>query len=127
MELTEIYTTLLQRNLVEDQYDFSTGWLGKCRSYYSAMNSLNRKPSIEVLATLQVRLKQKIKILAEHGQFEIQSKSTLHTIADLKVLTRAIDSVIQQRCSILQYDSSQKDNQLCNRLKTADSLTTWVL
>jgi hypothetical protein len=127
MELTEIYKTLQQRKLVEDQYDFSTGWLGKSRSYYSVMISLQRKPSIEVLTTLLMRLKAKTQLLNEHGQFEVQSRAIQQTVAYLKLLTTEIICEIQQRCSVKVTAASKTAQSEYSTLKSVDNPTAMVI
>ena len=54
MFIVGIYNIVRSLNLVGSQYEFSEGWLGRCRTYYSAIVSAKREPSIAALTTLKV-------------------------------------------------------------------------
>ena len=56
MFIVEIYNIVRDLSLVESQYEFSEEWLGRCRTYYSAIVSAKREPSIAALTTLKFRL-----------------------------------------------------------------------
>ncbi len=53
-----IYGYLQYWGLVTNQYDFSTQWLGQCRSYFSSMKARRAQPSSEATLALLARMKQ---------------------------------------------------------------------
>jgi hypothetical protein len=56
MNITEIYEQLRDVGVVKSKYDFSQHWLGRCRSYTTAIEASGREPSTDALATLHARL-----------------------------------------------------------------------
>ena len=56
MDISEIYFQLKGIGVVQDKYEFSRNWLGRCRSYTSAIEASGRQASADALATLHARL-----------------------------------------------------------------------
>lgn len=59
IKLEDIYRSLKEQNLLQSQYEFSSQWLGKSRSYYSALKAQGRNCTIEPLLALQHKLEQR--------------------------------------------------------------------
>lgn len=56
-DIDRIYNQLKFYGLVINQFDFSTHWLGQCRSYFSSMKARGAEPSTEAALALVVRLR----------------------------------------------------------------------
>lgn len=50
------YRALCEFEIVSSQYDFSTHWLGRNKSYYSAHKAHDRDASVEVLTTARAKI-----------------------------------------------------------------------
>ena len=57
-DITRIYGQLRYWGLVTNQFDFSTRWLGQCRSYYSCMKARQAQPSSEATLALLARMRR---------------------------------------------------------------------
>lgn len=57
-DFTRIYSQLRYWGLVTNQFDFSTLWLGQCRSYFSSMKARNAEPSTDAAMALLIRLRR---------------------------------------------------------------------
>ena len=94
MELTEIYTTLKQRKLCKNAYDFSERYLGKNKNYYSVIKARKRQPSIQALTTLLITLHERIDSLNGENHYVIKAARN-----DLKQLSQQIQTQIKTRCT----------------------------
>lgn len=56
--ILEIFDFLRQRGVVENEGEFSEGWLGQCSSYYRGLRFKRTEPSIGVIAICGSRLRQ---------------------------------------------------------------------
>ena len=56
-DINRIYNQLKFYGLVINQFDFSTHWLGQCRSYFSSMKARDAEPSTEAALALVARLR----------------------------------------------------------------------
>lgn len=56
MFLEEIYETFRQNSMTKSQYDFSSRWLGKSRSYLSWLKAGQHNPSTDALCHLLFQL-----------------------------------------------------------------------
>jgi len=98
MEIIEIYNALRRRNLVADQYDFSENWLGRCRSYFSAIQSLKRPPSVKVLMVLKLHLESTRNTFKEGTAFGIYSKPNKQTLTFLDASISTLKHELQRNC-----------------------------
>ncbi|MEP0942004.1 MAG: DUF6626 family protein [Rhizobiaceae bacterium] len=57
-DFERIYRQLKYWGLVTNQFDFSTRWLGQCRSYYSSMKARDAEPGTEAMVSLLIRLQR---------------------------------------------------------------------
>ena len=56
-DFTRIYSQLRYWGLVTNQFDFSTLWLGQCRSYFSSLKARDAEPGAEAALALLSRLR----------------------------------------------------------------------
>ena len=56
--ILEIFDFLRQRGVVENEGEFSEGWLGQCSSYYRGLRFKKTEPSIGVVAIVGSRLQK---------------------------------------------------------------------
>ena len=56
--IERIYNQLKHYGLVTNQFDFSTRWLGQCRSYFSSMKARHAQPSSEATLALLARMRR---------------------------------------------------------------------
>lgn len=83
MILKEIYTTLHDQNFVRSQYEFSSKWLGKSRSYLSSAKARQRNPSVEVLLALSTKLNSFSTSYSKYAlPFEGHTSATLSQLRD---------------------------------------------
>jgi len=66
-DLERIYRQLLYWGLVSNQFDFSTRWLGQCRSYFSSMKAREADPGSDATLALLSRLRSYNDRLCESG------------------------------------------------------------
>ena len=59
MKLQKILEELQSGYLCDNAYEFSTAYLGKCKSYYSVIKSTGTSPSITTLSVLEAALLKK--------------------------------------------------------------------
>lgn len=59
MILREVFEGLRDLQLVENQFEFSTEWVGKNRTYLSCVAARDLTPSADALLTLMRRLQRK--------------------------------------------------------------------
>ncbi|MEP1207835.1 MAG: DUF6626 family protein [Rhizobiaceae bacterium] len=82
-DITRIYRQLLFWGLVTNQFDFSTRWLGQCRSYFSSMKARDVEPGSDAALALLSRLRSYNNRLRESG--------TPRTNASMGQLSRMLD------------------------------------
>ena len=98
MFIVYIYNTVRELNLAETQYEFSEEWLGRCRTYYSAIVSAKREPSIAALTTLKLRLDAVLR-QASHKPAEVaHSAEDERMRVALEQVVRDLERVIERRC-----------------------------
>ncbi|MEP1208424.1 MAG: DUF6626 family protein [Rhizobiaceae bacterium] len=56
-DIQRTYKHLLFWGVVSNQFDFSTHWLGQCRSYFSSIKARNADPCTNAILTLLARLR----------------------------------------------------------------------
>ena len=100
MFIVEIYNTVRDLSLVESQYEFSEEWLGRCRTYYSAIVSAKREPSIAALTTLKLRLNAVLRQTSQKRAEIAYSAEDERMRVALEQAVRALESVIEQRCVV---------------------------
>ncbi len=98
MFIVYIYNIVRELNLVESQYEFSEEWLGRCRTYYSAIVSAKREPSIAALTTLKLRLDAVLRQTSRKPAGVAYSAEEERMRVALEQAVRALESVIEQRC-----------------------------
>ena len=98
MFIVEIYNIVRGLNLVESQYEFSEEWLGRCRTYYSAIVSAKREPSIAALTTLKLRLNAVLRQTSPKPAEVAYSAEEERMRRTLEQLIRTLENVIEQRC-----------------------------
>ena len=54
--IERIYNQLKHYGLITNQFDYSTHWLGQCRSYYSSLKARHAEPCSEASLALLARL-----------------------------------------------------------------------
>ena len=70
-QVEEIYLALRYLGLVENQYDFSTRWLGRNKSYYGAIKALPKQDiSDKALANLARNIREDIERQAPARRLE---------------------------------------------------------
>ena len=99
MFIVEIYNIVRELNLVESQYEFSEEWLGRCRTYYSAIVSAKREPSIAVLTTLKFRLDAVLRQTSHKPAKVAYSPEEERIRLALELLVRELENAIEQRCA----------------------------
>ena len=99
MFIVEIYNTVRKLNLVESQYEFSEEWLGRCRTYYSAIVSAKREPSIAALTTLKLRLDAVLRQRRQKPAEVAHSAEDERMRVALEQAVRALENVIERRCA----------------------------
>ena len=98
MLIVEIYNIVRDLTLVESQYEFSEEWLGRCRTYYSAIVSAKREPSIAALTTLKVRLDAVLRQRSQEPAEVVYSAEEERIRLALEKAVRALESVIERWC-----------------------------
>lgn len=68
--LDDAFETLREHRLVWSQYQFSTQWLGRSKSYYAYLKSSGSAPSAQALLTLVVRLDEHFNLQAHNAVSE---------------------------------------------------------
>ncbi|MEP1206150.1 MAG: DUF6626 family protein [Rhizobiaceae bacterium] len=66
-DFQRIYDQLHYWGLVANQFDFSTRWLGQCRSYFSSMKARDVEPGSDAGLALLARLRSYNERLIEGG------------------------------------------------------------
>ena len=84
--------------LVESQYDFSQHWLGKSKSYMSAIKAAKRRESLDCLTVLIFKLEAKAREYELLGQLR-GGEHVAHYCGELRTLARDVWSDIRQRCA----------------------------
>lgn len=56
MSIENIYRVMVNIKLTTCQQDFSVNWLGRSQSYYSAITAMGRRPSLQALSYLALRV-----------------------------------------------------------------------
>lgn len=91
------YTKLRHLNLVESQYDYSSGWLGKSKTYMAALKAADRAESVEVLARLVIKLEATAREYEMLGKLE-GGEHVAHYSAELHTLAKEVWGNIRRRC-----------------------------
>lgn len=99
MVLVEIFEVVRDLELVESRYEFSEKWLGRCRSYYSAIVSSNREPSIAALTTLKVRLEALLRQSSDKSTGQIYSAEDERWLLALEQVKCWVDNIVTERCA----------------------------
>ena len=79
--IESIYKTLHDQNICDSAYDFSVRFLGKSRSYYSVLKTRNVQPSMEVIATLEIALKNTSSLFSDRHPVLTKTRITLQDLA----------------------------------------------
>ena len=97
--LEDIYAQLNQINLVKTQYEFSEKWLGRSKSYFSAIVSLKQPASVKVLITLKLRLLELSMRLesSKHAQKHLPIEFSVGQVLNAQI--SAIDRHVVRQCS----------------------------
>ena len=98
MFIVEIYNVVRELNLVDSQYEFSEEWLGRCRTYYSAIVSAKREPSIAALTTLKLRLDAVLRQTSPEPPQGAHSAEEERMRLALEQAVGALENVIERRC-----------------------------
>ena len=99
MFIVEIYNIVRDLTLVESQYEFSEEWLGRCRTYYSAIVSAKREPSIAALTTLKLRLDAVLRQTSQKpAEFSYSAEEERMRLALVQAV-RELERVIERRCA----------------------------
>ena len=81
MLIESIYNKLHDQNICDSAYDFSVRFLGKSRSYYSVLKTRNVQPSMEVIATLEIALKNTSSLFSDRHPVLTKTRITLQDLA----------------------------------------------
>lgn len=95
--LTTAYQQLKECDLAKSQYEFSSRWLGKGKSYYSWLKSRQAEPSIEALTCLLVRMDRKIELLEADPDPWFPEVSA-HDAAILRELRARVVAQLRSHC-----------------------------
>ncbi len=98
MITTTTYKKLKTLELVESQYDFSQHWLGKGKSYMSAIKAAKRKESVESLTALLLKLQAKAREYELLGELD-GGEHVAHYGGELRTLAKQVWGNIRQRCT----------------------------
>ena len=79
--IESIYNKLHDQNICDSAYDFSVRFLGKSRSYYSVLKTRNVQPSMEVIATLEIALKNTSSLFSDRHPVLTKTRITLQDLA----------------------------------------------
>lgn len=94
-DLVEVFNKLKEVDLCKSQYTFSRDFLGKSPSYMSNIKATSKKPSIESLMILHLKLYE----LATHCN-EPTDYDSYNAKQCLITLSNKVLSEIKERCSI---------------------------
>ena len=108
-DFERIYSQLHYWGLVTNQFDFSTLWLGQCRSYFSSMKAREAEPGAEATLALLTRMRR-------HNEY-LQQTDMPRTNTSMGQLSSMLemeaDRLFQQlNESILQRVARRCSNQL---------------
>ena len=106
MLIVQIYEDIRKINLVKSRYEFSEGWLGRCRSYHSAIVSAKREPSIAALTTLKVRIEAVLRQANDKSAEHVYSAEDERRRLTLKQIECAVERVIEERCAVEVPDAT---------------------
>jgi len=95
--LATAYQQLKECELAKSQYQFSSRWLGKGKSYYSWLKSRQAEPSIEALTFLLLRMDRKIELLDADPDPWFPEISA-HDAAILRELRASLMKELHARC-----------------------------
>ncbi len=98
MFIVKTYNIVRKLNLVESQYEFSEEWLGRCRTYYSAIVSAKREPSIAALTTLKLRMDSVLRQMSQKPAGVACSADEERMRLALEQAVRELGGVIERRC-----------------------------
>ena len=98
LEMSALYQTLRELHVVASKYEFSSLWLGRCKSYTTSLEAQGREPSTEALAILYTRLGDLVAHLqASDGQ---RARGALEgSIQKLQQLQAQIGRQLSARCA----------------------------
>ena len=105
MVLVEIFEVVRELKLVESRYEFSEEWLGRCRSYFSAIVSSKREPSIAALTTLKVRLEAVLREAGDKSAEQVHSAEDERIRLALEQLICWVENIIAERCAAEMPDA----------------------
>ena len=81
MLIETIYQKLYDQDICDSGYDFSVRFLGKSQSYYSVIKSRKEQPSIEVIATLEIALKNTSNLFSDRHPIFTKTRISLQDLA----------------------------------------------
>jgi len=93
MKLQNIFEELNRSYLCDNAYEFSTDYLGKCKSYYSVLKANKLNPSISTLAVLEVALMNKAGEYM-NDEYDICKRRRKHLLK----LSDSVKVMRQQQC-----------------------------
>jgi hypothetical protein len=103
-DIDRIYIQLKYYGLVTNQFDYSTHWLGQCRSYYSSMKARQVNPCSEAALALLSRLNA-------YNQY-LKSTDRPRTCHHFGQMSRMME---QEAVLIAEYLHQTSMQRVCNR------------
>jgi len=94
--LEAIYLEMRAIGLTKSQYDFSVRWLGRSKSYASALKAADREISTDALATVCIRL-QALTAHLERSQHVQQREALRQRCVRARALERRLWRTLQAR------------------------------
>jgi hypothetical protein len=93
MKIQNIFEELNKGYLCDNAYEFSTAYLGKCKSYYSVLKANKLNPSISTLAVLEMALIRKADEYLD-DEYNICKRRRKHLLK----LSNSVKLMRQQQC-----------------------------
>ena len=90
MEIHLAYGILSSGGIVRNYCDFSENWCGRSRRYYSYILATDRKPTLDVIVALAVRIDNLIDRFKQNNH--------LISMSELETLSRELWRCVGRRC-----------------------------
>ncbi len=88
--LTYVYKKLRRAGFVRSQYQFSSEWLERDRSYYSSTRDRGIKPSVAALKILEAKIGSEYDLIHQSKTVAPSDEERLDLLADLKRKSRSV-------------------------------------
>ena len=87
--LKYVYKKLRRAGFVRSQYQFSSEWLERDRSYYSSTRDRGIKPSVAALKILEAKIGSEYDLIHQSKTAAPSDEDRLDLLADLKIKTKS--------------------------------------